>query len=1573
MSKCGSVNLNIRCEGFSESGRTIRVPSDVTVLELVRLYCAGHDLGVVSRVMVNGVDIPLSTCPELIVGHEDNVSIVLIPQGSPQGGLSKETMRLLSSVGFELAGLAVPSLLGLSGMRQYMVRAGITLLGILAVNTLIPSLESSEESNVDFSGTRNAFRPGNRVPMVYGKVMYAPPMCAKPYTEIRAGKLYLKTIYSLGYRPLKAHMDTLRIGDNRINYYPACTLHLIDGNTRVVPNRQPLFKIYNDAKSIDEQVVSDELKFPGSLAIEWGRMVRGEFQHHEEVLIYTTQDNVTEFSIDLTFPNGLHGDGVTAPAEIRIEAQYQPDIGITESTQATWTNIVSDEFANYMTNGPEEITTYNVLGWLEGMDAVFQTQVDVLGTYLPQFTAMPDSITSATEDICEQMMELLDNLLAEAGLTSPQIVVVNTFKERVRLFREYNRRSRSLYRSTGLSNVNAFHSIDFSNAVQMFYPLIPMLQLQFMRYSGATDSEIELSTEYRTFTERRQSYTQVFGFINSGEIIISNATNQPLKYTLNTRVPTGRYRVRVRKATENSSISDGQQVKYDGYEDTVYVTAFRSIVETRPINPGIIGDLSFLEMEIPITDTVNGSLNEVSLVLETPLRYSEDGITWNDRATNDLAGNSVSRNPAWVYVDMLTGNGCISPVSLDKIDLPRIYEWAVYCRDNGYFFDKVIDNNDSLDKALDMACMAGKAMKIMRDELYSVAVDMPKENLSMFITPYNSRDFNASKSMGPIPDALAIEFINPAKDWSLDFIHVYNDGYGRAGDVSEVLRRCTANQTTAKILLPYQILNLVSIYDNVNENFVDLTTVTFTRTRDNTTLEKTSGFGLQKARYTVIAAVSAKAPVTIETITFEAMTDVPEDPTHEYHSGQVERMGRYLLRAMVHRPEVFTVEMDYEHLVGEVGDKVTLQHDVVLWGIGSGRVVSVTKVLANITEIYVDQNIDLVNGSYGIKVRKSDGSLWGPFSANYSTSNPTMFSLVAIDGTPVLGWGDLIVWGEQKLVSIDCIIREVHPRRFLEAKVTLVEESPQVHDSDSELIGQYNPNLTFPRRPALLKPPRPEVKSVITDERAMVRDNDGGLRVGIVLEYGFASNTSGDNTFNMSEIDTIDAQYRVTPTYLPNRPMMSTPWIGAGKFSVSTGVVHILGVSQGGMYDVRLRSLTSTGVLSDWTIESFIRVTGAIAPPPDVSAQTIFARGNIVSWQYTPPIDFAGFKVRYSMGRVTSWDELHPAHDGLIAETNITLKNVTGGIFSIGIKAVDVSGNESTNAAIVLLSTFDQQVGHPVLLIIGGPNNPTGVLTKWSAFDINDMTEEIGSTGDTMFLYGDTKTADKNTSIMWPILGLPAFGSSDLTNFAFSRRHAECNAQLSLAFVDHVPGEDLPYYMSIFATVDDSRVTFWQIQRKNNNAVLWSESDDDLLWLDSVDGDFWGSDSVWSPVTGPTKIHVYDDWEFRVWFPERSGGMDDTVVLQEVYAFEHFDIKTDTARAITDAPGEYAFEFGTDFFTQFNKITSVDIAIVENATYPNVRFARLVSGMAPSGFTVRTYDSSNSSVRGEVIVTVRGY
>ena len=107
-------------------------------------------------------------------------------------------------------------------------------------------------------------------------------------------------------------------------------------------------------------------------------------------------------------------------------------------------------------------------------------------------------------------------------------------------------------------------------------------------------------------------------------------------------------------------------------------------------------------------------------------------------------------------------------------------------------------------------------------------------------------------------------------------------------------------------------------------------------------------------------------------------------------------------------------------------------------------------------------------------------------------------------------------------------------------------------------------------------------------------------------------------------------------------------------------------------------------------------LTNPADPPADVSWMQI--NNEWLRWSYPdPPLDFAGFELRYSLDGRMLWDTgINATPGSLIAAPPFALNIVPKGVVGIMLKAVDYFGNYSVNAVRVILNLGDPIVANVV-------------------------------------------------------------------------------------------------------------------------------------------------------------------------------------------------------------------------------------------------------------------------------------
>ncbi len=226
-------------------------------------------------------------------------------------------------------------------------------------------------------------------------------------------------------------------------------------------------------------------------------------------------------------------------------------------------------------------------------------------------------------------------------------------------------------------------------------------------------------------------------------------------------------------------------------------------------------------------------------------------------------------------------------------------------------------------------------------------------------------------------------------------------------------------------------------------------------------------------------------------------------------SDQAWKLGRTHLAQLRLRPEAFIYEMDHEWMDLRRGDWCKTAHDVILVGLAQGRVVSVTQNGGgDATAVTLDQQCPMAAASYAVRFRKSDGSSVYAAVTTVAGNQTTLTFTTPIDSAdPQPVAGDLFLFGEAGVESIDVIVKDLAPGQWPNAAITCMDAAPAVLTAADGTIPRYDPQITIPPviNPNLIVPanqaPRRSARiAAITSSD--VRDIDGrgpiirrGLRV----------------------------------------------------------------------------------------------------------------------------------------------------------------------------------------------------------------------------------------------------------------------------------------------------------------------------------------------------------------------------------------------------------------------------------------------------------------------------------------------
>lgn len=183
------------------------------------------------------------------------------------------------------------------------ISATVLVAGTLLINALIPPRTDKKDApSYTINSLKNQATPDGVLPLVLGRMRYAPVFAGLPYTETVGNDRYIRALFTWGYGPLQ--LSNFRIGETPIEKYQECQFEIRNGyasdaQVTLYPNQ------------VIEQPLSVELLSGGPGAGPQSR--------------YTAAD-ATECSIDIGFPGGLGGvdkDGKKVAVACTFTCRYR--------------------------------------------------------------------------------------------------------------------------------------------------------------------------------------------------------------------------------------------------------------------------------------------------------------------------------------------------------------------------------------------------------------------------------------------------------------------------------------------------------------------------------------------------------------------------------------------------------------------------------------------------------------------------------------------------------------------------------------------------------------------------------------------------------------------------------------------------------------------------------------------------------------------------------------------------------------------------------------------------------------------------------------------------------------------------------------------------------------------------------------------------------------------------------------------------------------------------------------------------------------------------------------------------
>lgn len=380
--------------------------------------------------------------------------------------------------------------------------------------------------------------------------------------------------------------------------------------------------------------------------------------------------------------------------------------------------------------------------------------------------------------------------------------------------------------------------------------------------------------------------------------------------------------------------------------------------------------------------------------------------------------------------------------------------------------------------------------------------------------------------------------------------------------------------------------------------------------------------------------------------------------------------GRIYMATVLLQPEVHNFNMDFENLTFNRGDKIIFVNDVILVGVGQGRIKELiydnpttpTTVLGFILDEMV--SIPTVD-DFGVRIRHSDASgfIYYAIDTTVGETDQFMFTtpVVLASAPPLDSLCAFTEFGQE----LELVITEIRMNKDHTASVTAVNYAPERFDAVSGRIPPFDSNITLPAN--FYRPVAPILAgSVQSDETVMLKNSDGSFTTRMIIPL---------TNNNEPSVQTV-VRARVTGATQFFRPdvLSSTP-----------EQVIITGLEDGTHYDLRIFYQRQGGLqlLSPALEINDIEYEGAYGKPDDVQdfQVTVSDSLGLFQWTANSDIDLSHYTMRFT--GVTSgatWVASQIVADNIT--TNRISIPIQAGTYLI--KAVDILGNESINATIII-------------------------------------------------------------------------------------------------------------------------------------------------------------------------------------------------------------------------------------------------------------------------------------------------
>lgn len=355
---------------------------------------------------------------------------------------------------------------------------------------------------------------------------------------------------------------------------------------------------------------------------------------------------------------------------------------------------------------------------------------------------------------------------------------------------------------------------------------------------------------------------------------------------------------------------------------------------------------------------------------------------------------------------------------------------------------------------------------------------------------------------------------------------------------------------------------------------------------------------------------------------------------------------------LIHRPDTYTANQDFEALVVARGDRAQLSHDVLDRMMVAARVKGVAGRM-----VYLDEIVRFEpDQAYACRFRRTNGSTLLRTVAGYGEGR--VMNLTGEGDAPEVG--NLAFFGPSSRESFACTVKGVEAMENFTARLTLIDHAPQIERLvDAEVPPPWSGRSGSEAQANTDAPVAPIVTGVASGREAA---SVATAAVPYPVVVSLQPNPSGTVT--------------ITSFQVLHRLLGATAWTTTSA-EAGNGAVLLPGYAKGNQIEYQARGVSTLGTLGALTalMTHVVAATDPIGPaapePFTVEAQPGGARA---VWTSSASANNAASRIYVATGTSAAFSAAAPYGDPIASGANVGLSLdlvLTPGSYSIFVVALD--------------------------------------------------------------------------------------------------------------------------------------------------------------------------------------------------------------------------------------------------------------------------------------------------------------